>query len=156
MSKFKLLALAILAALPFTLAADGFRSIRVDLNDGSTLLIGLSENLTTKFTRKEIRFTDSPNVNIIVDKTKVKQFNFVETAGINDAEANDTTAPTVENGTLVFTGLPAGAKIAIYDLGGQLLRTVETDGETTLRLADFNPGVYIATVNGTSYKIILK
>lgn len=157
MLKLKLGALLMAAALPFMANADGFRSIKVDVADGSTLMVNLTDGLKTKFTRNEIKFTDGADVNISLSKANVVHFTFVETSAIDAPETDtDATTPTVENRTLHFSNLPENSHIAIYDIKGRTTTRHEANGEFELNLEQLPAGVYVVNVNGISYKIALK
>lgn len=60
----------------------------------------------------------------------------------------------VVDGSLVVTGAPEGASVAVYDLAGRRVMASALNGHT-VDLPALTPGVYIATVAGKSVKIRL-
>lgn len=66
--------------------------------------------------------------------------------------------PTVVETSVNVTGLPDGAKVAVYDLSGKQVATaVATDKTVTIDLSDAIPGIYLVNAGkGNSVKIVKK
>lgn len=78
-----------------------------------------------------------------------------ELSGIAEAVAEGAKVGVrVVGGSLVVTGAPEGASVAVYDLAGRRVMASALNGHT-VDLPSLTPGVYIATVAGKSVKVRL-
>lgn len=64
----------------------------------------------------------------------------------------------VSNGELNIQGIPANARITVFDITGAVVRNVQTNEaeRTTLITADLNPGTYLLSVQGETTVRTLK
>ena len=143
-----LAALAAAAAMPAATHAEGgaYRSVVVEMVNGSRSVINIVDGLTTTFSTLQIKFT-GPGTTVTIPKSSVAALTFSEQAGISDAH--------ISGDNISLSNLPAGSDVNIYDTAGRLLHhSSATEGNLSLRLSSLShSGVYIVNVNGINYKI---
>ena len=104
-----------------------------DLQDNLILETGLSTDLVMLINAEDHNVTLRPN--------SLEEVNY----DVNTAIDN----------TLVFNGVPAGAKIRIYTMNGVLVKqTVVTEQTTTLPMDDMPAGTYVLQINNTILKFL--
>lgn len=149
---YKLLTAIGLCAVAPTAYASGYRSAVVEKTDGSTAIIDLEPEMTTRFDGDMLTFTGT-GTSVEIPKSDLVSITFSETTGITDITAS----PSLTDGAISFTGLPAGSIIAVFDTAGRCLSSTRTTGgDGCLSLNSLPAGVYIVSVNGFSYKISVK
>lgn len=74
------------------------------------------------------------------------------------AEGDMAVWPTTTTGTVNVAGANAGTPIEIYNVEGRLVTSakVSDNGTATLDIATSTPGIYFATINGRTVKIVKK
>ncbi|MGM9844887.1 MAG: T9SS type A sorting domain-containing protein [Muribaculaceae bacterium] len=146
-----LAALAAAAAMPTAALADGgaYRSVVVEMVNGSHSVINIVDGLTTTFSTLQIKFQGA-GTSVSIPKSSVAALTFSEQAGISDAH--------ISGDNISLSNLPAGSDVNIYDTAGRLLHhSTATEGNLNLRLSSLSPSaVYIVNVNGINYKIGVK
>ena len=80
-----------------------------------------------------------------------------ELSGLRQIDSNDQFAvwPTVTDGELNISGLPAGETVTLLDVNGAtVVPTSVAEGLNTLSIASLPAGIYIVSSNNKSVKII--
>lgn len=137
--------------------ADGYRSVFVTLADGSVTQINLQEDLQTDFSPTEISFTGN-GVEVVFERAKVASFTFSPTVGVRSLETAGDAAPVMVSGRrgLSLSNLPAGSKVAVIAADGRKVTERTVSGDCRIELADLPVGAYIVSINGMSYKFVVK
>ncbi|MBQ2366206.1 MAG: T9SS type A sorting domain-containing protein [Bacteroidaceae bacterium] len=137
-----------------TMLADGYRSVLVSMKSGDVAQINLSEGLTTTFSGTTVVFR-SGSFRVSYPSSDIVGFTFDESVGIDGVKA-DANGMQWQDGTLVFSKLPNGAKVQVYGADGRCLISEQaTEGTYTLHLNRLGAGNYLVKVNGMSHKITL-
>lgn len=111
----------------------GDKLLVYDLQDNLILETGLSTDLVMLINAEDHNVTLRPN---------------------SSEEVNYDVNTAIDN-TLVFNGVPAGAKIRIYTMNGVLVKqTVATEQTTTLPMDDMPAGTYVLQINNTILKLL--
>ena len=134
---------------------------------GSELVIHL-----TKGTQRFVLLSEQPTITFqgenIVVKTKttevtyamedVNYFNYENTSATAIGEITNDNGLKVSGDHIDLSGLPAGSKVKVYGVDGQLFitETADENGHTTISLANLATGVYIVNANNISTKITKK
>ncbi len=152
---YSLLVALIVSAVAMATYAQGYKSVVVDMIDGSQTMVALEQGLTTKFVGAYVIFDSPTSSNVVLAKANIASMSFSETTGIADV-VSDSTAPVYGDGVISFNGLPAGSSVEMFDMSGHRLMHADVSGDYTISLGNLTPGVYIVTVNRISYKISVK
>jgi len=152
---YSFIAALIVSAVAMATYAQNYRSVVVDMTDGSQTMVALEEGLTTKFVGAYVIFDSPTSSKVVLVKANIVSMSFSETSGIADV-VSDSTAPVYGDGVVSFRGLPADSSVDMYDMSGRRLMHADASGDYTLSLGDLTPGIYIVTVNRISYKISVK
>ncbi len=148
------LALA-MSAISLFASAQAYRSIAVNLTDGSKVDINLSDEFSASFTDDAFVVTGG-KTDITVPRLIIKSFTFsTEVAGIEEVAADDT-KPVISGDNMIFNNLPEGSVVAVYDMAGALLFSEKASGSYTLSLSAISASPVIVNVNQVAYKIATK
>lgn len=131
--------------------ADGYRSVRVELKEGDAVEIQLSGRLITKFVDGNTSFADNAGTAVDIPSANIARFTFLE----RDAQSSidEVTMPRVDGGIIHFSALPCGSVISVSDTAGRIVFTRTVEGDFTLSLKQFTPGIYVVSANGVTYKV---
>ncbi len=140
-----------LLALSFSASAEGYRSVAVNLKDGSKVEISLSDDFSAYFNDTDL-IVDDGHQNITVQRGTIKSFTFSTKTGVESID-NDVTAPVISGGIMSFTNLPSATVVSVYDITGALLWQEHASGDYTVDLSKFHANVVIVKVNQVAYKI---
>ena len=151
----KILTFLMIVAFVVPLWAAPYNMVCVNLSDGSTVKIVMTESLEIQFDKENL-VANSDGSEVTVPKTNILNFKHTYDASTAVEEVLNNNGLTFENGMLLFNGLPAEAVISVYDLSGKLLRRVNAEGDFSLSLDSFQKGIYIVNVNHVSYKVNIK
>lgn len=143
-------ALAFMAMTLFA-SAESYRSVAVNLTDGSKVEINLTDELSASFSETNLVVTGGDR-DVSVPRSSIKSFTFSTKTGIESADATNYT-PEISGGVMRFTNLPESTVISAYDIKGALLFQTVTSGEYTLDLTETGSTAVIVKVNETAYKI---
>ena len=149
----KVLLLAVLCLCSSAIKADDM-VLHVWLADGQTMSINLSEEPRTTYS--------DGNLVIMTTKTtvtfpleKVKKFSYRDASnGISQPNVVKA-AFSADGETLSFSDLKSGTTILLYNVAGQLLRSVNPDSENraVVSVSQLPTGVYVVKMNDATYKI---
>lgn len=149
-------ALGLLAATSFAAqAADLYRTMQVNLTDGTAVEVSLSGALKAQFTAADMLLTDGTTTDLTVPQTRIKDIKFLNPAGLNSVNADKPECLMVNN-TLTFFGLPAGSKVDIWTVDGRAVQSYTAEGTTTVDLNGLAGGIYLVKVNSNTLKISVK
>ncbi len=149
-------ALALFAAAGLCLSAQSYKSVAVNLADGSKTEVNLSDDLSAAFDDENLVITGGDQ-NISVLRSSIKSFTFSEKAysGIEQVDGG-ASAPVLVGDSMVFSGLPDGSVVAVYPANGALVSQAAVKGAYTLDLSTLPAGTVLVNVNGVAYKIAIK
>lgn len=149
-------ALALFVAAGLCVSAQAFKSVAVNLADGSKTEVNLSDDLSAVFDDENLVITGSDQ-DIAVPRSQIKSFTFSEKeySGI-DRVNGDASAPVLVGGSMVFSDLPEGSVVAVYTANGALVSQAAVKGAYTLDLSTLPAGTILVNVNGVAYKIAVK
>ncbi len=144
-----------MAAVSFGASAEGYRSVAVNIIDGSKVEINLADDLTAAFDEENLLIA-SDGQDVAIPRATIKSFTFSdkEVVGLDQVSAG--AAPVVSGGKMIFTELPAGSVVAVYNTAGALLTEQKASGDFTLDLSTLPAQTVIVNVNGVAYKIATK
>lgn len=137
--------------------AAGFRTLVVSQTDGTQVKIELTDEFNAWFEDGMLQVFGTPT-EISIPQDKIKSFAFSEESksGIADVEVADAAAPQVSGNRLIFKQLPAKSSVAVYDAAGRCLANATAEGDYVLSLDSLGAGLRLVTVNGVTYKIVVK
>lgn len=150
MRKFLLIAIAAFISLSCMAA---FNTVTIHLKDGSKVDITMTEGLALTFEGDNLVATGS-GADVAVEKNSIAKITHTNVAGVEGITAAGEFI--LEGDKLHFGNLPDGSNIAVYDLSGIAVRQAQASGSFTLPLQGLAKGVYIVSVNSSSYKISIK
>lgn len=149
----KVLLLAVLCLCSSAIKADDM-VLQVWLADGQTMSINLNEEPRTTYS--------DGNLVIMTTKTtvtfpleKVKKFTYRDASnGISQPNVVKA-AFSADGETLSFSDLKSGTTILLYNVAGQLLRSVTPDSgnRAVVSVSQLPTGVYVVKMNDATYKI---
>lgn len=124
--------------------------------DGSSMVHLVDEMPIISFDDKNMIIT-STNTQISYSLDNVLRISY-EDLGTTHVETNFLEKDNFlyDNETLSFEELPKGSNVMITTLDGKAVANfeVEEDGTFVMPMTELSTGVYIVTVNGSSYKIL--
>lgn len=123
--------------------AEGYKVLRVHLNDGSKTEVILSNTLTVKFDNTHLIATDGDN-SVSVERSSIVRLEHDTESGVEQINALD------------FSGIAEGSEISVYNASGICVYQTIASGNFHLSLDDLAPGTYIVKVNRKSYKVAIK
>lgn len=145
-----------MAAGVLTAWASGYNCLRVHLSDGGKVDILLHSDLQVRFSATHLQ-AEGGNVNVEVPKADIIGFEHrhEEGSGIEEV-AVETGGMTRSGDLLMFDGLPADSRVAVYTASGVAVRQAVVSGQSEVSLEGLAAGTYIVTANGKSYKITIR
>lgn len=150
MKKLLLLLTVLLAA---TVAKADDMVLQVLLSDGQVVSINLNEEPRTTYQDGNLVITSTKNT-VTYPLERVRRFTYVTATGIESPKIVGASFSS-DGETLTFNGLNPNTKIYLYNVAGQLLKTIDSgDQEQVVITASHMPfGVYVVKVNGGTFKI---
>jgi len=145
----------VVSTIAMSANAQVYKSVVVDMTDGSRTVITLEKGMKTEFGIVNVVFISPSGDNVEIAKDNFVSMSFADPSGINGV-VSDNPAPEYIDGQLSFNGLPAGSRVDVFDAAGRTVRHAEVSGDYTLSLSGLTPGIYIVTVNGINYKVSVK
>ena len=148
----KILFLLVLAVTVAAQADD--RVLKVWQADGQVLTISLADEPRTTYSDGNLIITSSKS-SVTLPLEKVRRYTYESAAsGIDEAKAVRATFSR-DGETLTLTGLKPGTSIYLYNVAGQLLRTIDsgTQPKVVVSVSHLPAGVYVVKANDVTYKI---
>ena len=146
---------AAVAAFSGAASAGVYNVLNVNLNDGTTTAIALTDDLRVSFNETHLIATGSL-ANVSVDRSKIVYFthSYDANVGVNEIAAGS--EASFNGNSISFSNLPAGSVVRVFSIGGALVREAAAEGDYTLSLDELASGNYIVNVNNMSYKINIR
>ena len=148
-SLFSLLAIAV------TMAAQADDLVlKVWQSDGQVLTISLADEPRTTYSDGNLIITSS-KTSVTLPLEKVRRYTYESVvSGIDEAKAVHV-AFSRDGETLTLAGLKPGTAIYLYNVAGQLLRTIDsgTQSKVVVSVSHLPAGVYVVKANDVTYKI---
>lgn len=153
MKKIKTLILLLVLMIGTTTFAQ--KALVVELRDGSSTTISLSEAPRITFAGEQMSIISS-TTSMDILRSDIKNYHFIDAP----LSIDETTAPSqavIENNTLTVSGVAPNTTITFYTVSGVVVKhAVATDGHCTITLNDLPAGLYIVTYNNTTFKFLKK
>ncbi|MDE5799552.1 MAG: T9SS type A sorting domain-containing protein [Paramuribaculum sp.] len=154
------LAMMALAAVALPTKAATYQSVMFKMSDPSErLCIHIEDDMTLKIADSKIKMESSYG-SIELPVNEVSSWTFSAEGGSSDEWAGikevteSTVDMTMSADKVVLTNLPAGARVALYNVSGvQVVSTVATDGTAEISLSNYQSGIYVLTFANKSLKI---
>ena len=129
-----------------------------------TLNVWKSDGTVVSFSLDEVPVTTYTDGNLVIKTTKttvtypleqVKKYTYSSVTDALFAPKSESATLSQDGEMLTFTGLKPQTHISVYNVSGQLVRTLKARslGKTTVSVANLPVGVYVVKVNGVTYKI---
>lgn len=151
----KFLFLLLLAFGAFHVSAKGYNCLKVNLSNGSTVTIVLSDDLQVSFTDDNLVAKGSL-ADVQIAKNDIDTFEHVyDASSISDATIGGTTMNQQGN-SLNFNNLPINTTLRVFDTGGREVMSENASGDFEFSLDGLTPGIYIVVVNNQSYKVVIR
>ena len=148
----KILFLVVLAVTVAAQADD--RVLKVWQADGQVLTISLADEPRTTYSDGNLIITSS-KTSVTLPLEKVRRYTYESAAnGVDEVKAMRA-AFSKDGETLTLAGLKPGTAIYLYNVAGQLLRTIDSGTQSKVVVSVFNlpAGVYVVKANDVTYKI---
>jgi hypothetical protein len=128
------------------------------------LQVWKSDGTVVSFNLDEVPVTTYSDGNLVIKTTKttvtypleqVRKYTYSSVTDALSAPKSESATLSQDGETLTFTGLKSQTQISVYNVSGQLVRTLKARGlgKTTVSVANLPVGVYVVKVNGVTYKI---
>ena len=144
-----------LLAVAATVAAQADdRVLKVWQSDGQVLTISLADEPRTTYSDGNLIITSSKS-SVTLPLEKVRRYTY-ESAASGIDEAKTLRAAFSRDGeTLTLTGLKPGTAVYLYNVAGQLLRTIDSGDQpkVVVSVSNLPAGVYVVKANDVTYKI---
>lgn len=119
------------------------------------MTIELTDGLRVSFDEESMLVTGGDK-DVSLSRADISSFSFNESTSVSSLE-DDGSNVAFDGDVMSFTGLAEGTSISVWTAAGVAVSSYTVSGsDFTLRLSTLAPGVYIVTVNETSYKILVK
>ena len=152
----KILLLTFMLASMSSLWAAGFKTLNVDLRDGSSVAITLADDLAISFDTENMVAESAASGKVEISRNDIVGMSHVSDAAIGSVDAD---SPEIEQQgrKIVVSGVADGTEVSIYRLDGRLEAADEVvDGRVEICLDCFVPGVYVVKINDMSFKVAVK
>ncbi len=144
-----------LLALTATLASQADeRVLKVWQANGQVLTISLADEPRTTYKDGNLVIT-STKTSVTLPLEQVRRYTY-ETVSTGIVEPKVVHATISKDGeTLTLTGLKPGTTLQLYNVAGQLLRTLTSGSQskTVVTVSNLPSGVYVVKANDVTYKI---
>lgn len=134
--------------------ADGYRSLIVTFQDGTTSQINLTDGMQTKFTTTQVRFVDGAT-RVTFDKTTIASWRFDESVGIHSVQGS-VAVPTLAGRTVRLSAVPAGTAVRVLTADGRTIVSETVTGNYEINLQGQPAGTYIIGIGQQAFKIHIK
>ena len=148
-----LLLLTVLFATCMAKADD--KVLQILLSDGQVVSINLSEEPRTTYQDGNLVITTTKNT-ITYPLEQVKTFTYSSVATGIDKPEKMGVAFSKDGEVLTLTGLKPHTKVTLYNVSGQLLKTIDNkdDKKVVVSASQFPFGIYVVKANGGTFKIM--
>ena len=147
--------LFVLLTIAITMAAQADdRVLKVWQSDGQVLTISLADEPRTTYSDGNLIITSSKS-SVTFPLEKVRRYTYESAASGIDESKTVRAAFSRDGETLTLAGLKPGTAIYLYNVAGQLLRTIDsgTQPKVAVSVSNLPVGVYVVKANDVTYKI---
>jgi hypothetical protein len=146
----------LLFTAPRAMADDAESLFNVEFASGETITFTVDQTPRISYSESEVTVTYADGV-LTYDMADIKRLTLgdAQTSGIETLPAVKAVGQiSCVGGTFHFEGFPAGSRVQLYNLSGQLRQTyaIQQDDEGEASLTDLPAGTYVITVQGQTYK----
>lgn len=154
---FFIIALGLLLALPTSISAKSYKSVVVTRHDGTILSIKHERGLQMNIDGENVKFfIDNDFISVPVSEVKGLSLSEKEgeiTIAAVGGIAEDEISVTKIGGEILFSNLPAGTKVSVVSMSGQTMHSAVAEGNHSVDVSSYAPGVYVVTYNKKSIKL---
>lgn len=144
--------LALLLAVVFAAGAQGFRSVAVNLKNGTKLEVNLSQDMKAFFSEGQL-FIQGEDTDVSVLQQLIESFVFSsEESSLSELDAADIRSE-VAGGCLNLYNLPEGSVVTVFNVAGAVVLSEQAAGQWSVALSELPSGVAVVKVNEVSFKI---
>lgn len=155
-----LLSAGIVCASIVAHASSGYKSAVISFIDDTQVTVNLKSDMEFRFSNDSLKIT-AENVDLEYSCDDVLNWTYshdaVDERPLKTENIEYGQKPEIalgEGNTLTFNGLPAQSRISLFSVNGQMINTYQCDGNTVLTLDKYPSGMYLITVNNTTFKLI--
>ena len=153
--KYYIKQLVFLLSLTVSVAAHADdRVLKVWQSDGQVLAISLADEPRTTYSDGNLIITSAKST-VTLPLEKVRRYTYESAASGIDETKTVRAAFSKDGETLTLTGLKPGTAIYLYNVAGQLLRTINSGDQpkVVVSVSHLPAGVYVVKSNDVTYKI---
>lgn len=134
--------------------AESVKFLIVNTTDGTRTSFALAEEPMVSFSNAELSIASNTRT-FSISLADVQNFAFSEES-TSIAEVIKGGSVKLENGFIVFSGLTAGSRIAVYTQDGKLIKEskAEANGLAVVEISSLPKGILLLHSNNTNIKII--
>jgi len=133
----------------------GSMALKIWQSDGQVMTISLDDEPKTSYSDGNL-IIKTNKTTVTFPLEKVLKYTYVtDPTGISSPQTVSSKLSS-DGQTLTFTGLRANTQIALFNMAGQLLRTINSgdQSKTVVSLSNLPVGVYVVKVNGVTFKMM--
>lgn len=140
---------------PTAAIAEAKDALVLITNDGHKTTYALSDEPTISFSENNL-VIKSGRYELSFPLSSVKDISYQTVGSLEQIDMTHEPPFVVDDNILHFSGLGENTTVTIHSVDGRLIAKpkISSSGPYKIDLKEFIPGVYIVTVNNTSYKII--
>lgn len=130
------------------------RVLKVWQADGQVLTISLADEPRTTYSDGNLIITSSKS-SVTLPLERVRRYTYESVANGIDEAKGVRAAFSRDGETLTLTGLQPGTAIFLYNVAGQLLRTIDsgTQPKVVVSVSNLPAAVYVVKANDVTYKM---
>lgn len=152
----RVLLFAVLLSFALAVKAED-RILQVWKADGTVVSFNLDEVPVTTYSDGCL-IIKTTMTTVTYPLEQVRKYTYSSVTDALSAPKSESATLSQDGESLTFTGLKPLTPISIYNVSGQLIRTIKARGlgNTTVSVANQPIGIYVVKVNGVTYKIMKK
>ena len=151
----KKLLLFLMVLFVTSMAKADDKVLQILLSDGQVVSINLNEEPRTTYQDGNLVITTTKNT-FSYPLEQVKKFTYSSIATSIDVPEKMGVAFSKDGEVLTLTNLKPHTKVTLYNVSGQLLKTIDSkdDKKVVVSASQFPFGIYVVKANGGTYKIM--
>ena len=132
-------------------------ALKINLKDGNTFTIGLSENPSVAYSDTSF-VLKSASVELQFAYSKVENIIFIETDLTEIPSVGSASQLSLNDGTIYITGAAVEEDVLLITIDGKNIAKYKTDkeGSVTFSVSEYPSGMYIIKMSNLTFKIIKK
>jgi hypothetical protein len=138
-------------------ASSGYKSAVISFIDDTQVTVNLKSDMEFSFSNDSLKIT-AENVDLEYSFDDVQNWTYshdaVDERPLKTATVENDQKPEIawEGNALTFNGLQTQSQVSLFSVNGQLIDAYQCDGNTVLSLDKYPSGMYLITVNNTTFK----